>query len=96
MKRFYFTFGTDPKFPYHGGWVEVLAPNMKDAVNAFKTHFPTLDDSNVLNCADYYTEGDFIRYGFLQEGNFGERCHAVIINDTHWQAFINLGGDIHG
>lgn len=96
MKRFYFTFGTDPKLPYHGGWVEVLAPDMKSAAETFKTHFPNNDDSSVLNCADYYTEDDFIRYGFLQEGNFGERCYAVIINDTHWQAFINLGGDIHG
>lgn len=91
MQRFYFTFGTDPKFPYHGGWVEVLAPNMKSAADAFKAHFPNDLDDSVLNCADYYTEDDFIRYGFLQDGNWDSRCHAVIINSEGFKAFVGIG-----
>ena len=35
-KKFYFTFGTDEKYPFQGGWVEIIAENKKEAIITFQ------------------------------------------------------------
>ena len=54
MKVFY-TFGSDDRFPFCGGWVEVEAPSMKEAHAIFRANYPDRQPG-ILNCSDYYTE----------------------------------------
>lgn len=78
MKRFYFTFGSSAKMPFIGGWVEIVARDLKQAALAFKRIYPNPLDDEVLNCSDYYTEEEFVKSGMIEE-NFKKRCHAIII-----------------
>lgn len=50
MPKFYFTYGTDPSYPFQGGWTEVEAPDRPSACTAFKMYHP---DASPLhpNCA---------------------------------------------
>lgn len=82
MKKFYFTFGTDPEYPFRGGWVEVEARTLKEAVGVFKALYPNRPDSNLLNCADWYTEDEFLETDMYQAGNDGARCHMKIRLDV--------------
>lgn len=77
MKTYYFTFGTDEDFPFQGGWVEVVAPNIRAAARIFKAYFPNDNDPDILNCADYYSEEVF-RQTEMMAGNMGAGCHLVI------------------
>ena len=77
MNKYYFTFGTDENFPYQGGWVEVYAETLKEAIQKFKNKFPNRCE-NIINCASYYTEKQFKKSGML-EGNLGKKCHKTII-----------------
>ena len=62
LKRYYFTFGTSPEFPFCGGWVIVVAPSIKAAGRIFKEFYPNEDDP---------------RFAELS-GNFGAFCHEII------------------
>lgn len=55
MERFYFTFGTDDKFPYQGGCVEVIASNKAKAIELFCEKYPRRE-SGFVNCSDIYNE----------------------------------------
>lgn len=77
MDKYFFTFGTSEKFPYQGGWVEVHALSLKDAVEKFKASYPNRN-KGIVNCADCYDENSFIAQGFLETGNLGAGCHTVI------------------
>ena len=76
MKKFYFTFGSSKNYPHQGGWVEIHAKDMREAVKLFRSHYPD-KDPGVLNCADYYTEEEFNNSG-MAEGNRGTGCHEII------------------
>ena len=76
MKVFY-TFGTDPRFPFCGGWVEIDADNMKQAHAIFRACYPDRDPG-ILNCSDYYTEAQFKESDMLSTGNRGAFCHRKI------------------
>lgn len=78
-KRFYFTFGSDEKFPYQGGWVEIFAFNSNQAIIAFKRIFCDRGNDDILNFESCYTEKGFVESGMLLKGNLGKRCHAVVI-----------------
>lgn len=75
--RFYFTFGTDGRYPFQGGWVEVIADDMEQAINLYNEKYPKLDGVFV-NCAKYYTEEQFKKTGMFVNGNFGAYCHEVV------------------
>lgn len=77
MKRFYYTFGTDKRYPYRGGWVEVWADNMQEADEIFRKHYPDRI-SGTFNCAHYYTEEEFRKTDMCVKGNLGAFCHDVI------------------
>ena len=77
---YYFTFGSDPKYPFQGGWVQVEAESLNQAAAIFRQHFPDRTPG-VLNCADYYTSAQFYWTGMAEGGNRGERCHLRL--DRH-------------
>lgn len=56
---FYFTFGSDEKYPYPNGCVVVYAENLGKACKKFKEKFPHPYDKGVLNCAFYYEQKDW-------------------------------------
>ncbi len=72
--KVYYTFGTDPRFPFCGGWVEVEASTMKEAHAVFRVNFPDREPG-VLNCSDYYTEAQFDESDMRITGNRGGFCH---------------------
>lgn len=64
LERFIFTFGTDRRFPYLGGWVEVLATDAKEAADKFRARFPDRPGSpGVLNCAFVYDSERWAQLG---------------------------------
>lgn len=76
MKVFY-TYGSDKKYPFYGGWVEVEADNMKQAHALYRAAYPDREPG-ILNCADYYTEEQFNRTDMSEVGNRGAFCHRKI------------------
>lgn len=76
MEKFYFTFGTSERFPYHGGWVEVLAPDYHAAVKTFRAKYPDVH-KGIVNCSDIYTAEQFEK-SEMADGNFGAACHEVL------------------
>lgn len=80
MPRFYFTYGTDERYPFCGGWTEVSAANIYEAQELFREHHPDIH-KGMLNCADYYTYGQMYASGMLETRNFGYACHEIIDAD---------------
>ncbi len=76
MKIFY-TFGSDERFPFQGGWIEVEARNIRQAHAIFRAHYPDRTQG-VLNCSDYYDEQQFISSGMSITGNRGAFCHQKL------------------
>ncbi len=59
-QNFYFTFGSDPLYPYHlNDYVMVNARNIDDACLLFSLVHPKRPGSNAVNCAFIYTEQRF-------------------------------------
>ena len=77
MSKFFFTFGSDPGFPYQYGWVEVHAPGMYEAVQTFRARFPDRTPG-IVNCAFYYSELVFMRSQERGRHFPFERCHEVL------------------
>lgn len=60
MTQIYFTFGSDPAFPYQrGDYVIIIGANKKDCLNTFKETYPNRPGSTALNCADYYSRKEW-------------------------------------
>jgi hypothetical protein len=80
MKKWFFTFGTDSKFPYQNGWIEIHADSINEALAKFETRFgdKAFVRPGIYNYAFDYTEERFIQTGMFKGGNFGFRCHEVI------------------
>lgn len=55
-KNFYFTYGTDPEFPFRYGWTRVVAEDIETAITLFQMVHPNREKSNCVNCAFYYDE----------------------------------------
>ena len=63
MIKAYFTFGSDPRYPYgRNDYVEVEAENMWQACELFKSVHPNRPGSGCLNCAFYYPEEEFNKF----------------------------------
>ena len=59
MNRYYFTFGSDPKYPYGiGEYVLVKAETIQQAANLFKAVHPSQVSGELL-CAWVYNEAHF-------------------------------------
>ncbi len=75
---YYFTYGTDKRYPYQLGWTRVVAPSYEAAIAAFKAYHPNRDGSNLINCASIYTENQFNATSLPFEGNGGIYEHEYI------------------
>lgn len=53
QEAFYFTFGTNPGFPFQRGWVEVWAKDIEEAIEKFRAKYPDRTPG-VVNCAFFY------------------------------------------
>ena len=63
MHRYYFTFGSDPRFPYgRGDYVIVYAPTAHVAGKKFQNIHPNRPDSPFLNCSDIYSEESWRKF----------------------------------
>ena len=79
LNAFYFTYGSDPCFPYQGGWTLVLAAGYDDAVAAFDAYHPRSESAyGCINCADIYTSEEFLSTKMATQGNRGAGCHEII------------------
>ena len=76
MPDFYFTYGTSKVFPFRGGWTRVTAPSINVALSAFVAVHPNIYNS--INCANYYTEDEFLKTSMVKEGNYGAFEHEHI------------------
>lgn len=74
--KFYFTYGSDDRHPFKGGWTEVTADNQRMALAAFSAVHPKVDDQP--NYASMYSEDMFIATSMYKNDNFGARCHETI------------------
>lgn len=72
MRNYYFTFGSDAKYPYQYGYVLVQAANLPMAINLFNAIYPPRK-GGCVNCAFFYCEKDF-----LDTRMKNDTCHAVI------------------
>ena len=83
-KRFFCTFGDSKYFPYHDGWVEVIADSFNDAKRIFEDRYPSPKNgkSYFPRFAFIYSEQEFVKTDMWKYGNFGFRCHEVITEET--------------
>ena len=78
MQKFYFTYGTDCDHPFKGGWTEVEAEDLTQAIRLFQVvHQDT--PHKCLNCAFVYDEESFKKTSMYTRGNFGAFCHESIV-----------------
>lgn len=64
MHRFFYTFGTDPAYPYgENDFVEIRAKTELEADEKYRESIPNRPGSNLLNCAFVYTEDKWIGDG---------------------------------
>ena len=74
-KRFYYTFGTDPRYPYKGGYVVIEAKDEDQADKVFRAYYPDRNpDLPCLNCAFVYPEEEF--FNDWEAVWSKEKCHA--------------------
>ncbi|MEH2936300.1 hypothetical protein [Acutalibacter sp. JLR.KK004] len=83
MPKFYFTYGTDPSYPFQGGWTEIEAPDPDKAGEIFSAVHPDRH-AGILNCAFTYTEERFKATEMYKSGgNFGCYCHERLVFDGY-------------
>lgn len=76
LNSYYYTFGSDPQFPYYRGWVEVRARSWSEAHEKFRAKFPDRNPG-ILNCAFFYDADQWARIDRSWWPSC-ERCHEVI------------------
>lgn len=84
MKNYYFTFGSDPGFPYQNTYLIVKACSRQDAIDTFRSHHPDRN-AGVLNCAFWYTEEQW--HGSENEAHYPKEPAEVIESSrpsAHW------------
>ena len=64
---YYFTYGSDDRFPFQSGWTEVEAESYDQAVEAFQAFHPNRPGSDFINCAGIYGEEIFSRKRMAKE-----------------------------
>ncbi len=82
MKDFYFTYGSDERYPFRGGWTRITAQSINVALNVFVGLHPNRD--GCLNCCHYYTEEEFNATSMPNNGNLGAFEHEHITVDIEY------------
>ena len=67
--KFFFTYGTDPEFPYQGGWTEISADNFMTALRVFQLFHPNRSGSTAYNFAFAYNETNWKNTRMFKENN---------------------------
>lgn len=77
MKKFFYSFGTDERFPFQAGWIIMYANSRQEADEKFRTLFPDRQDG-ILNCSFVYNEARWAEMdpehtwtGWKCHGSFG-------------------------
>lgn len=66
---YYFTFGTDERFPFSNGCVKVQASSRSESVKKFNKKYPTRND--LVNCSFIYDQKAFDEAIVFVEQNHG-------------------------
>lgn len=66
---YYFTFGTDERFPFSNGCVKVQASSRSEAVKKFNKKYPPRND--LVNCSFIYDQWTFNQAIIFAEENHG-------------------------
>ena len=61
MNKFYFSFGSDPQFPFYKGWVEVAADTLEKAIEKFRARYPDRAPG-IVNCAFWYSQEQWEKF----------------------------------
>ena len=63
LQNFYFTFGSDPLYPYGAkDSVLVRAESLTEALEKYKARHPNRPGSSAINCAFWYSEEELARF----------------------------------
>ena len=94
MPKFYFTYGSDERFPFQYGWTEIEAPSKAMACAAFREYHPDRDpEVHCLNCSDVYTEEEFQETMLWLQVNYKDRCHERIVVPPLTRELLDKKGD---
>lgn len=75
LSVFYFTYASDPQFPYQDGWTEVLAPDRTTACRIFNAVHPPREEGGCVNCSWIYDQEQFRKTSMYKSGkNFDKGC----------------------
>jgi len=94
MENFYFTFGSDKRFPFQNGFLVVEADGLKSAISCFKEHYPNRPGSDALNCSDYYTEDQW--NSILKEGFYQGELPKTVLSSNKKSVFLLISSDGYG
>ncbi len=75
LQKFYFTFGSDGRFPFRNTYLIVLAEDERQAVEKFRAKYPDRGDGFV-NCSFWYPEKRW--HGSLNEKAYGEPAEIIM------------------
>jgi len=82
MKKYYFTYGSSPEYPYYGGWTVVETDtNQSGAIDIYRAYHPDINkDGEIVyvNCAGIYDEEYFENTRMYTNGNLGYFEHERI------------------
>lgn len=92
MAKFFFTYGTDPRFPYQGGWTEIEAEDSHAAVSAFRKFHPDRENSDAYNFAGIYSEKSWAKTEMSQKNScFDHSCRESIRVTVDRETFYGTG-----
>lgn len=75
LQKFYFTYASNPGFPFQDGWTVVYAKNRGQACDIFNLVHPHYGSSDCVNCSWIYTQDEFEQTSMCQTGkNFNQGC----------------------
>ena len=78
LDKFYFTFGTDEKYPFGtNDYVLVFADTMAEAHAKFKKRHPDRMPG-IMNCAFYYTEEEWNNLSSVKNGVYKKPAEVII------------------
>lgn len=82
--KYYFTFGTDPVFPFHGGHLIVEANSKADAIRIFRHKYPDII-RGVLNYSFDYTEEEWAKVSTKMREK--EPYEVLSASDYRWLGY---------
>lgn len=76
--KYFYTFGSDPGYPYQNGWVEVHATTREEADRKFRARFPDRPGhEGIMNFAFSYSEERWVEMNPEQTWH-GWKCWEII------------------